>query len=361
MGRAATAPQNPRNGNVSSDISTRILDGDDHLAWNRFVAESPDGSPYANTDYLDVLCATAGGRFQVLVAEQGGECVGGIALYERTSRWGVFVEPRLLLQYNGFVLRAPRSQYPSEITAQKVKVLTALCEVIARRSYASCVLKSRATVSDGRVFGPFGWQVWPTYTYVVPLEDLPAQWGLVEQNLRRLVKRAQKEGLTVTDDEDFDSFFRLHLDTHRRKGAPLYLPEAPFRGYFDRLRSLGLCRLFHARLPDGRSIASQLVLAGAHPVSHTVSASADAEMQKLGANPFLRWRAFEALAASGCTANDLTDASLNAVTHFKSQFGGRLETCLAAVAPRSRKARAGHAAERVAHRVLGRLRSRGRS
>jgi hypothetical protein len=336
---------------VSSDLTTRILDDGEHAAWNAFVAASADGSPYANTDYLGVLCAVGGGSYRVLAAEQGGELAGGIALYERPSRWGVYVEPRLLLQYNGFVLRPPRSQYPSEVTAQNVKVLTALCEAIVRRNYARCVIKSRATLADGRVFGQFGWKVWPTYTYVVPLGDLAAQWGLVEQNLRRLVKRAEKEGLTITEDDDFASFFRLHLDTHRRKGAPLYLAEASFREYFARLRELGFCRLFHARLPDGRSVASQLVLAGAHPVSHTVSASADAEMQKLGANPFLRWRAFEALASAGCAANDLTDASLNAVTHFKSQLGGRLETCLAAVAPPSRTARVGLAAERFVRRL----------
>lgn len=346
---------------MSLEVSIRILDPGEHAAWNRFVAASPDGSPYANTDYLETLCAVAGGSYQVLVAEMGDELAGGVALYERPSRWGSILEPRLLLQYNGFVLRPPRSQYPSEVTAQRVKLLQALGAAIARRGYASCVVKSRSTIDDGRVFGQFGWQTWPTYTYVVPLDDLPRQWTLVEQNLRRLVKRAEKENLVFTDDDDFASFYRLHLDTHQRKGAPLYLPEASFRDYFERLRAAGLCHLFHARLPDGRAIASQLVLVGSHPVSHTVSASADAAFQNLGANPFLRWRAFGALAAAGSTANDLTDASLNAVTHFKSQLGGRLELCLAAVAPKTRTASLGNGAEGLARRLLGGLRTRARS
>jgi hypothetical protein len=344
---------------VSKKLSTRILGEGDHEAWNRFVAQAPAGSPYANTQYLDVLCGAAGGRFSVLVAEQGGEIVGGIALYERPTRWGLRLEPRLLLQYNGFVLEAPRSRYPSENTARDVKILAALAEEIVRRDHAVRVIKSREPLSDGRVFGRFGWQVWPTYTYVVPLADLDRQWDLVERNLRRLIKRAEREGLSVSEDEDFDAFFHLHRETHRRKGAPLYLPEAAFREYFASLRRLGLCRLFHARTPDGRSVASQLVLVGAHPVSHTVSAAADAEMQQLGANPFLRWRSFELLAAAGSVANDLTDASLNPVTHFKSQLGGQLSTCLAAVAPRTRKVRAGLAAEKLARRVLSPLRKGG--
>lgn len=358
---ASLAARHPGTHLVAQDLTTRFLGVEDHETWNRFVAESRDGSPYANTEYLGVLCAQVGGRYRVLAAEQGGEIVGGIALYERDTRWGPVVEPRLLLQYNGFVLRTPRSQYPSVVTAQDVKILTALCEQIAAQPYARCVLKSRGTLADGRVFGKFGWEVVPTYTYEVPLDDIEAQWGRVEQNLRRLVKRAEREGLEFTDDDDFDGFFRLHLDVHQRKGAPLYLPEESFRRYFEELHARGLCRLFHARTPDGRSIASQLVLHGAHRVSHTVSASADGAMQKLGANPFLRWRAFEVLAAEGSTANDLTDASLNPVTHFKSQLGGRLETCLAVVTPWTRKARVGRAAVGAARTVLGSARKMVRS
>jgi hypothetical protein len=48
----------------------------------------------------------------------------------------------------------------------------------------------------------------------------------------------------------------------------------------------------------------------------------------MGASAFLRWRAFESLAQAGYAANDLTDASLNPVTRFKSQLGGELRATL---------------------------------
>lgn len=345
---------------MATDVSTRFLEPGEHRIWNDFVAGSEDGSPYANTEYLDVFCEAAGGAYRVLIAEQGERIVGGVALQERRGRWGKIVEPRLLLQYNGFVLRTPESRYPSVVTSQNVRILTALCATIREQRYARCLIKSR-TLTDGRVFETFGWRSLPTYTYVVPLEDLAHQWHCVEQNLRRLVKRAEREGLTVTEDDDFDAFHRLHLEIHRRKGAPLYLPEASFRRFFEQLRARGFCRLFHARLPDGQSIASQLVLTGGHPVTHTVAAAADGRKQKLGANPFLRWRVFERLAAEGFEGNDLTDASLNAVTRFKSQFGGRLQLSLAAVTPGTSLARAGHAVEDVARRILAPVRGRRRS
>ena len=43
---------------------------------------------------------------------------------------------------------------------------------------------------------------------------------------------------------------------------------------------------------------------------------------------FLRWKVFEHLAAEGSVANDLTDATLGPVAHFKAQLGARLEQAL---------------------------------
>src|SRR5207302_745750 len=121
-----------------------------------------------------------------------------------------------------------------------------------------------------------------------------------------------------------------HLQLHERKGAPLYLPKQAFERWFRRLKAAGLARLFQARLPEGRSIAAQITLLGPHPVAHTVSAGADVEFLNVGASAFLRWRAFETLAALGYRANDLTDAALNPVTHFKSQLGGELQAAFVA-------------------------------
>jgi hypothetical protein len=62
----------------------------------------------------------------------------------------------------------------------------------------------------------------------------------------------------------------------------------------------------------------------------------------------LRWRVFEDLARLGHVANDLTDASLGPVAHFKSQLGGTLETSLVLSRPEALRFRLGRAARRLA-------------
>lgn len=336
---------------MRAKVTTRFLSESEYAEWNRLVALSPDGSIYSTPEYLDVLCSAGGGRFKILVAERNGQLLGGIGLYERTSRWGAFVSTRLLLYYNGFVLRPHETKYPSERTAQQIEILAALEEVLARANYGRLLLKNRSTLTDVRVFQERGWEVGLSYTYVVPLKDLDALWNRMEQNLRRLVQRCTREGIQLTDDDDFGSFHRMHGQTHERKGFPVYLPRENFRHYFERLKAQGLCRLYHARMPDGRSISAQLVLLGPHPVSHTVCAAADAEYLKLGASAFLRWKVFGELSHLGSAGNDLTDAALNPVTHFKSQLGGDLEACVTLQRPDALAFRFREAASGVIRRV----------
>lgn len=311
-----------------SKTAAMLLSEKEYDEWNALVSASPDGSIYSTPEYLDALCAAGGGRFRVVGVRRGDELVGGIALYERDTAFGAYVFPRLLLYYNGPVLKRYETKYPSERTARAVDALQALAAWIDERRYGAVMLKCRSTLQDARPFTSAGWRAHPGYTYVVALDDLGAQWGRVEQNLRRLIKRCDREGMRFTADDDFAEFYRLHSITLGRHGMAEYLPERAFEGYFRRLANQGLARLYQTRLPDGRTVAAQLVLLGNHAVSHTVSAAGDPAYNKTGAQAFMRWRAFEALAAAGYQGNDLTDAALNPVTHFKAQFGGQLEQSL---------------------------------
>jgi hypothetical protein len=330
-------------------LSVTTLRPEEFAAWGEFVSRSPGGSVYAEADYLEALAAATGASFRIVGVRRAGVLVGGVALYEtRSLLRGRHAGPRLLLYYHGPLFSPYDGAYPSQETSRDLEIQDVLLDYLSSLRFDSMILKSRSTVRDVRIFLQRGWQASPSYTYVVPLTDLAQQWQHVEGNLRRLIKRCTEvDGLRFTDDEDFDSFFRLHALTLGRRRIPTYLPEGAFRRFVERVRAAGIARLHHARLPDGKAIASQLVLLGKHPVTHTVCAGMDPDYSRLGASAFLRWRGFEALAALGYKANDLTDAALNSVTHFKSQFGGSLETALVLGAPPSRRGRAGQAIERM--------------
>ena len=351
---------------MSAALEVSELGEGDYGAWDAFVAGSPDGSAYALTGYLEALTAATGEGFRILAARRGGELVAGLPLREWRRGALRAAGPRLLLYYMSPVFRAWETRYPSQRTSRHVEALTALAEGVDRLGYDRVNLRCRPTVTDVRPLLARGWKAEPGYTYVARLTDLEGLRGRMEQNLRRLVDRCERAGLTLAEDDDFPAFYRLHTEALRRQDQPPYLREPAFREFLERLRRGGLCRLFFARAPDGAPAAMQLVLTGSHPVTHTVCAGADAEYQKLGASAFLRWRSFEALAASGHAANDLTDATLNRVTHFKSQLGADLEPCHVVTSPttlrwRMAEAREGamRGARSLASRALRRTRTEG--
>ncbi|MBS0433178.1 MAG: GNAT family N-acetyltransferase [Proteobacteria bacterium] len=313
---------------LSSETTTRFLTPSEYPHWTGLVATAPGGSVYALPDYLDALCTATGAKFRILVAERAGHIAGGIALYERPSRAGAYIAPRLLLYYNGIVLMAQSAQLPSQRTESDLRTLAALQLALTHLPHARIRFKNRAELTDLRIFAVPGWSITPTWTYEVDITDPQRTLERIDKNQRRLIRRCTEQGLVLTSDWDFDSLYRLHLGTHERKGAPVYLPREAFQAFVETLRNRGLCRLYQARTPDGRAIAVQLVLTGPHPVTHTVCVGGDAEAMRLGASPFLRWKVFEDLHAAGYRANDLTDAELNPVTRFKSQLGGELKLCL---------------------------------
>jgi hypothetical protein len=339
---------------VSGRLAVEELAPADYPRWERHVQQSPQGSAYSLPSYLEALCAAAGGRLRVLAALKGDEIVGGVALYERSSPLGPFVAPRLLLYYNGFVLRAYGTRYPSEQAARHLETVDALADRLEKLGYGRLELRTRSSFSDARALVARGWTATPSYSYVIPLTDLEAQWGRVEQNLRRLVERSATQGITVSADGDFADFYRLHRETHERKGAPLYLEADAFRAFYEALRAREICRLYHARLPSGQTVAAQLVLLG-HPVTHTASAATDADHLSSGVTALLRWRVCEDLAQNGYAANDLTDATLNSVTRFKSQLGGTLELGLVTSRPQSAAFRVQHHTYRGLRRLRGAL------
>jgi hypothetical protein len=324
---------------MSSDLQVRPLTESDYDAWLRLISTAPSGSIYASPDYLSILCQVTGAKFSIVGVFKGTELLGGMPLYESRSRIGTVAANRLLLYYHSPVIREYATTYPSERTSRQLAIMQSLVTYFKDQPLAHLLLHVRHPISDVRPFLQAGWSVRPNFSYIVSIADLNAAWGKIEQNLRRLVDRADANGIVMTEDDDFDSFYRLHLDTHKRKGAPLYLQPKPFEKYYQLLREKKLGQLFQARTSDGLVIATQLVLLGPNPVCHIVCAAADAESLSLGTTPFLRWKAFQVLAKMGYKGVDLTDAALNDVTRFKSQLGGELVTNWVVVRPETAKYR----------------------
>lgn len=309
------------------DLFARILRDDEHDLWFDLVARAETGSVYSLPAYLAALGAATGGASALVGVFAGERLLGGVGLYFRPTRVGLISATRPLLAYQSPIIgRGVSDGPPARRESHQRRILTALATFLGTWRCDSLSLVTHPRLTDVRPFHAAGWEVKPRYTYLVSIHDLAATWQRLDHNVRRLIRRAEAAGLRCGEEEDFGRFYELHRRGRERKeGASAYLPEIAFRDFVSRLRQHDLATLYSARAADGRMLAAQLVLTGPNPITHTVCAVSDEDNLATGANPFLRWRVFEALAKRGYTGNDLTGAPyLHPVTRFKAQLGGEL-------------------------------------
>jgi hypothetical protein len=301
---------------------------DEYPEWNKFVETSPSGSVYHLSSYISVLAQVTGCRFRIVGVRLNDTIIAGAALFEIPLLIGCYASSRSLLYYHGIVLGS--GAFHKNSTEVRVNVLESLEKALHTMGYAAVSMNHRHPIYDLRFFDREGWNLQVGYTYEVQISDVDALWRNIDQNQRRLIRRAEKKSYTLSEDDDFDSFFKQHQAIHERKGASLYLKKRQFEKYFHLLKKEGLCRLYHARTRENESAASQLVLLSGHPVTHTVGAGSRKQFLSDGATSFLRWRVFDALSKEGYDANDLTDASVSSVARFKRDMGGELKMCIRA-------------------------------
>lgn len=309
---------------MSNQLVAFELGREDYENWDVAVSDSVGGSPYSLSTYLGALCKAAGGEFRLLAVRNETRIVGGIGLYVRPSGGRKSVRGRYLLYYNGPFVRHLPGANASSAEENAHRVMACIEERLRQSNYKQIQIKPRNTIRDCRPFLRRGWLARPVYSYVVDISDTQECLARMHRNVRRQIRRAEQGDIEAARSDDIAFFYDLHRQTCRRKGFPTYLERDKMIEFYEELRDRDLIRLYMAGNSGSAQCAGILVLAGDHPVTHTIAAASSDEKLPQGVNAYLRWYAFRDLAASGHTANDLTDAHEPSVAKFKRQLGARL-------------------------------------
>lgn len=309
---------------MSGSLAASRVVADRYEAWDAAVADAIGGSAYSTSGYLDALCSVTGGTFELVGIFDDERLVGGIGLYVRKRNKRSYVRGRYLLYYNGpFVCRmAGASQQATE--ARIYAVNSAIEQWLRESSYDPVEIKPRSSILDCRPFLEQNWRAIPTYSYEVRLDRSDELFNSMDRNARRQVRQGEKARLRVELSEDVEQFHDWHSRTCARKGFPAYLERAAMKDYFTKLNAKALAELYVVSDPESGPSSGLLVLTGGHNTAHAVCAASRDDKLPPGANAFLRWKTFEALAGKGFSKIDLTDAHEMDVARFKRQLGAVL-------------------------------------
>jgi hypothetical protein len=362
-------------------VTVRRLEIDDAL-WRRVVSSSPYATPFHHPDVVTSVAVAMGRETKGWGAWLEGELVGGIfVLHSPSAR----LTPVSAGAYNGPLLRDFPTKFRSSNDRYSSEVVTALCEAI-RSEHSPIELRMVPGTADVRALVAAGWQLRPSFTYLVDIADLGQAWEAIDTNRKRLIRRAQRLGYGISEvtcptgtcptgtcptgtcptanepsgrsicqpsesfvgqtieetgvkietynDSVANDVERLHRLQEQGYGLPGDVDLKGWRELLRRTLGQGTVRLFVARSRDGQVVAFQLTAApdpvasaatsGGARVAANLLTGACPEHLDSGVNGLLRWRVFERLGEAGFREFDLNGARPGAAGRFKASFGGKL-------------------------------------
>ena len=299
------------------------LDPDDQ-AWRILTSSALGTTPVHNPVISQVAALTPGCRWSGLGAWRDGQLVGGVAVVanEHGDVW-----PRSLAPYNSpLVMSVPGARSSTRYRHESEVAGALLRELAARYRFVSLRLRPRSI--DVRKIVASGWKLTSTFTYEINVVDLNEAWRNIDDNRRRLIRRAERLGSTVDEASGYSAALveeidRLHRMMRNGYGTSTDLDNEGWHQALQMYFDAGLVRLLTVSEADGDVVAFVLVT-NTRPVSTLLATGADPTRLDSGAGALLRWRMLCELSSAGVEVVDMNGARIGPEGRFKASFGGEL-------------------------------------
>jgi hypothetical protein len=293
-------------------------------AWRALTSSAAGATPVHDPAISHVASLTSGCHLSALGAWREGQLVGGVAVVvdECGDVW-----PRSLAPYNGpLIVPMPASHAAIRHRHESTVAGALLDELVAR--HRSVTLRLRPRSIDVRRLVQSGWTLTSTFTYEIPTADLERTWRSIDDNRRRLIRRAERQGCIVREVSEFspsvvDEVNRLHLMMRDGYRSSTDLDADSWSEALQTLFDTNLGRLFTVSDADEVLVAFVLVT-NTRPVSTILATGADPSRLESGAGALLRWKMLFELSAHGVEFVDMNGARIGPEGRFKASFGGEL-------------------------------------
>ena len=273
---------------------------------DRFVLTHPQGSPFHESRWLDLVRATFGFETQTLVAWRGREVSGVLPLALVTAP----ITGRRLVS-------VPFGVYGG-ILAADVESLHALDEyaVLLAKRTGSRFLELRFLGQGPTQHHSVG--LYETYRRELPRTAADVLLTIPRKARAEVRKGRERHGLRlVAGDQLFDAFYRLYLINKRSLGSPVFAPS-----YFQRLLDLyGPRAMLHGIVQGDRVLAAVLSLQSG-PVLYPYYSGAEKGVDRLGGNNALYAALMEEAVRRGLSVFDFgRSRSGSGPANFKRHMG----------------------------------------
>ncbi len=293
---------------------------EDPDVWDRFVAESPQGTVFSTLGWMRIAAEAQGGEPVALGVFEGDRLLGGASFLEISK--GPFRKATTpsLTPYGGILYRPFHGKRRSDEEGLWHSCAVPLADYLGRRYDFVCLVHPHP-VMDARPFSWSGFDSRVRYTYHLDIASPDAVWDNLEHRMKTVIRNADGE-LTVESSPWTAGFAELYEHVYRDRGG-----EPPVaRGVVERMAPAAIAScggdLRIVRDADGTALCAGLFVSDVHAVYAWVSGALPSRNSS-GAMSCLVWDTVRRYSGK-VPVFDMVGANIPGVAFYKRGFGGAL-------------------------------------
>jgi hypothetical protein len=257
--------------------------------WDALVEESPQGSIFARSWWLDAVCPDG---YQLLRVRRGGRIVAGMALANPERQGGALVirMPRLTQTLGPLLAPTTGCKYETNLS-HEMDWLRELVALIPPADGLAFHCHYRFT--NWLPFDWAGFQQTTRYTYLLDdLHDLAAIYNGMSAKTRNIIRKSQKAGIVVEECDNIETFLPLLRLTFARQDMQLPYSEDFVRRIDAACAARDARKMFAARDREGR-IHAILYHVYDHKSMYYLMQGSDPALRSSGAALLVQWHAIQ--------------------------------------------------------------------
>jgi Uncharacterized protein involved in methicillin resistance len=296
------------------NANVRYIEENEFEKWDAFVDTSPQGNIFNKSFWLKAVS----NEFKILVCEENGQIVGGIAL---TSTYGGFYRnPKLTPQLGVLFIGQGKNEKYSKRISKEIEISNALIEKLPKFKQFNYNFSYNFTNLLPFIWNGFKSSV--TYSYVIEdLSDLDKVYSNFEYDVKYSVNRATKNNIKVTSDFGIKEFYELNKKTYARQKM-----EIPYTFEFlskldAEIEKCGKRRMFFGLDSENNIISAAYILYDDN-VAYYLMGGTDPEYRNTGVQTLLLWESIK-FASTVSKMFDFEGSTVMSIEKYFRGFGGK--------------------------------------
>ena len=307
-------------------IARPLLDSEFYL-WDNFVAQSPQGTVFHNSEWIVTTAKELNYRYELIGIFEDDELVGGCPFY--MSKYMHILPSGFstasLSPASGVLLPLRKSSKVRKNFVRENEIMGRLEKYIDNKHLISFKITNYPELDDVRAFTWNGWSSHVNYRYV---QKLPFILAHSSEGVKREVKKADKLGIQIKRicniDEFYPVFWDMTVDTYQKQNLTPPIQKDYLYQLITCAVENGFGDMWLACLPTGEIISGRIVLWD-EDVGHFWQGATYEKYLSTGVRSLFNIVLFEEGEQRGVKKMNYMSGNMNSLSQFVTGFNPELE------------------------------------